>query len=98
MHDVSGVKANLEGDVLVRRPSVEAQDGEAGVIRLLEVVLRGLLAVDQVRVEHVELVALEERKTKEKKTPEKRGTKNKNTSQNKGDENKTRHKKETRPG
>lgn len=52
------LKANLKGDVLVRRTSVEPQDGETGVIRLLEVVLGGLLAVDQVRVENIEFVAL----------------------------------------
>lgn len=62
------LKANLEGDVLVRRASVEPQDGEAGVVRLLEVVLGGLLAVDQVRVEHVELVALGD--GNKKKTPD----------------------------
>ena len=55
LHTDSGY---LEGDVFVRRASVEAKDGEAGMIGLLQVVLRGLLAVDQVRVEHVELVPL----------------------------------------
>lgn len=62
------MEANLEGDVLVRRASVEPQDGEAGVVRLLEVVLGGLLAVDQVRVEHVELVALGGGKKKKHRT------------------------------
>lgn len=37
---------------------MEAKDGETGMVCLLQVVLRGLLAVDQVRVEHVELVSL----------------------------------------
>lgn len=48
----------LEGDVFVRRTGVEAKDSEAGMIGLLQVVLRGLLAVDQVRIKHVELVSL----------------------------------------
>lgn len=71
------MKANLEGDVFVRRASVEPQDGEAGVIRLLEVVLGGLLTVDQVRVEHVELVALgvgKKNKTKNRNIGRKTGS------------------------
>lgn len=37
---------------------MEAEDGEAGVIRLLQVVLGRVFAVDQIRVKNVELVAL----------------------------------------
>lgn len=37
---------------------MEAEDSEAWMIRLLQMVLRGLLTVDQIRVEYVELVAL----------------------------------------
>lgn len=37
---------------------MESYDGESWVIGLLQVVSRGLRAVDQVRVENVELVAL----------------------------------------
>lgn len=37
---------------------METEDGEAGMIGLLQVVLGGLLTVDQIRVKHVELVSL----------------------------------------
>ncbi len=37
---------------------MEAEDSETGMIRLLQVVLGCILAVDKVRVEHVELVPL----------------------------------------
>uniref|UniRef100_A0A8C3HVR3 Uncharacterized protein n=1 Tax=Chrysemys picta bellii TaxID=8478 RepID=A0A8C3HVR3_CHRPI len=52
---------DLEGDVLVGRASVEAQDGEVLVVLtgLQEVLGRGAL-VDQVGVEDVELVALDD--------------------------------------
>lgn len=50
--------AYLERDVLVWRTGVEAEDSKTGMIRLLQVVLWGILAVDKVRVEHVELVSL----------------------------------------
>lgn len=50
--------AYLEGDVFVGRTRVEAEDGESGVVCLLQVICGSLGAVDQVRVEDVELVAL----------------------------------------
>lgn len=43
---------------------METKNGETGVVSLLEVVGRGFLAVDEVWVEDVELVALGERKGK----------------------------------
>lgn len=49
---------HLESNVLVRRTGVESQNGKTGMIGLLQVVRRRLGAVDEVRVEHVELVAL----------------------------------------
>ncbi|KFU93980.1 Putative uncharacterized protein encoded by C19orf29-AS1, partial [Chaetura pelagica] len=50
---------DLEGDVLVGRPGVEAQDGKVLVVLAgLQEVLRCRALVDEVRVEDVELVAL----------------------------------------
>lgn len=52
-------KKYLERDVLVRWAGVEPEDSEARMVRFLQVVCRCLLTVDEVRVEHVELVTLE---------------------------------------
>lgn len=46
---------------------MEAEDGKAWMVRLLQVVLGGLLTIDQIWVEHVELVALRGNRSKNRR-------------------------------